>query len=68
MEAAGGKFLARSIPVAVREAGEFTRTVVIEWDSLETAQNAYAGDAYQKALKALDNGAIHEFRYQEAMS
>ena len=68
MEAAGGKFLARSVPIAVREAGEFMRTVVIEWDSLETAQSAYAGDAYQKALKALDGGAIREFRYLEAIS
>ena len=68
MEAAGWRFLARRIPVAVKEAGEFTRTVVIEWDSLETAQNAYDGDAYQKALEALDGGAIREFRYLEAMS
>ena len=37
MEAAGGKFLARSVPIAVKEAGEFTRAVVIEWDSLEAA-------------------------------
>ena len=27
IEAAGGKFLARGIPIAVKEAGEFTRTV-----------------------------------------
>ena len=66
IEAAGGKFLARGIPIAVKEAGEFTRTVVIAWDSLETAQNAYDGDAYQKALEALDGGAIREFRYLEA--
>ena len=67
MEAAGGKFLARSVPIAVREAGEFTRTVVIEWDSLEIAQNAYDGDAYQRALEALDGGAVREFRYLEAL-
>ena len=30
MEAAGGRFLARSIPVAVREAGEFTRADVMK--------------------------------------
>ena len=30
MEGAGGRFLARSIPVAVKEAGEFTRTVVTD--------------------------------------
>ena len=67
MEAAGGRLLARGMPIAVKEAGEFTRTVVIEWDSLEIAQNAYDGDAYQKALEALDGGAIREFRYLEAM-
>jgi uncharacterized protein (DUF1330 family) len=68
MAAAGGKFLARGVPVAVKEAGEFTRAVVIEWDSLEAAQNAYDGDAYQKALEALDGSAVREFRYLEAMS
>ena len=67
IEAAEENFL-RGIPIAVKEAGEFTRTVVIAWDSLETAQNAYDGDAYQKALKALDGGAIREFRYLEAIS
>ena len=68
MEAAGGRLLARGMPIAVKEAGEFTRTVVMEWDSLETAEKAYDGDAYQKALQALDGGAIREFRYLEAMS
>ena len=68
MEAAGGRLLARGMPIAVKEAGEFTRTVVMEWDSLETAETAYDGDAYQKALQALDGGAIREFRYLEASS
>ena len=40
----------------------------IEWDSLETAQNAYDWDAYQKAIEALDGGAVREFRYLEAVS
>ena len=62
MEAAGGRFLVRSTPIAIKEAGEFTRTVVIEFDSLETAQNAYDGDAYQKALEVLDGGAIRLVR------
>ena len=31
---AGAKFLARGLPVAVREAGEKTRTVAIEWENL----------------------------------
>ena len=66
MEAAGAKFLARGIPVAVKESGQKTRTVVIEWDSLDTAEKAYASEGYQEALAALDNGAIREFRYVEA--
>ena len=68
IEAAGGKFIARGVPLAIKEAGEFTRTVVIEWDSLEAAQDAYDGDAYQKALEALDGGAVREFRYLDAIS
>ena len=67
IKAAGGKFLARGMPVAVREAGESTRTVVIEWDSLDAANKGYDGDAYQKAITALDGGAVREFRYVEAI-
>ena len=63
IEAAGNKFLARSVPIAVRGAAEFMRNVVIEWDNIEVAQNAYDGDAYQKALEALDGGAVREFSY-----
>ena len=41
MMAAGGRILARGLPVAVKEAGEATRTVVIEWDSLEAAEKGF---------------------------
>ena len=67
MTAAGGRILARGMPVAVKEAGKATRTVVIEWDSLEAAENGYASDGYQAALTVLDGGAIREFRYIEAI-
>ena len=67
MMAAGGRILARGQPVAVKEAGEPTRTVVIEWDSLEAAEKGYSSDGYQAALTALDGGAIREFRYIEAV-
>ena len=67
MIAAGGRILARGMPVAVKEAGKATRTVVIEWDSLEAAEKGYASDGYQAALTALDGGAIREFRYIEAI-
>ncbi|MFP6705642.1 MAG: DUF1330 domain-containing protein [Alphaproteobacteria bacterium] len=67
MMAAGGRILARGMPVAVKEAGEATRTVVIEWTSLEAAEKGYASDGYQAALAALDGGAIREFRHVEAV-
>ena len=65
MTAAGGKILARGMPVDVREAGEKTRTVVIEWESLEAAHRGYESDGYQAALDALDGSAVREFRYIE---
>ena len=67
MAAAGGRILARGTPVALKEAGEATRTVVIEWDSLEAAEKGYSSRGYQAALTALDGGAIREFRYIEAV-
>ncbi len=67
MMATGGRILARGLPVAVKEAGEPTRTVVIEWDSLEAAEKGYSSDGYQAVLTALDGGAIREFRYIEAV-
>ena len=63
---AGGKFLARGMPVMTKESGEKTRTVVIEWESLQHAENGYNSDGYQEALRALDGAAIREFRYVEA--
>ena len=64
MEKAGAKFLARGLPVAVREEGP--RTVVIEWPSIEAADAGYNGPDYQAALEALDGSASREFRYVEA--
>ena len=66
IKGAGGKFLARGIPVMTKESGEKTRTVVLEWESLEHAENGYNSEGYQEALKALDGAAIREFRYVEA--
>ena len=67
MAAAGGRIIARGIPVAVKEAGEATRTVVIEWDNLDAAEKAYNSEGYQEALGVLDGGAVREFRYIEAI-
>ena len=64
---AGGRFLARGVPVVVKEEGEATRTVVVEWDSMEAAEAGYNSDGYQAAIAALDGGAVREFRYIEAV-
>ena len=59
---AGGTFLARGLPEQTYEAGERTRTVIIEFDSVEAARAAHDSPAYQEALAALDGGAIRDLR------
>lgn len=60
--AAGGTFLARGLPEQVYEAGEATRTVVIEFASVDAARAAHDSAAYQEALAALDDGALRDLR------
>ncbi len=62
LTAAGGTFLARGMPEQTYESGEATRTVLIEFDSVETARAAHDSPAYQEALAALDNGAVRDLR------
>ncbi|HEY1118678.1 MAG TPA: DUF1330 domain-containing protein [Acidimicrobiales bacterium] len=59
---AGGTFLARGMPERVYEAGEVTRTVVIEFGSVEQARAAHESPGYQAALAALDGGAVRDLR------
>jgi uncharacterized protein (DUF1330 family) len=59
---AGGTFIARGLPEHVYEAGESTRTVLIEFDSVEAATAAHDSPAYQEALVALDGGAVRDLR------
>lgn len=59
---AGGRFLARGLPEEVYEAGQRTRTVLIEFDSVDQAIAAHDGAAYQEALTALDGGAVRDLR------
>ncbi len=62
LRAAGGTFVARGLPEQAYEAGEKTRTVLIEFDSVEAARAAHDGEAYQAALAALDDGALRDLR------
>ena len=59
---AGGRFLARGNPEATFERGEKTRTVVIEFESVEAAVAAHVSEAYQEALRALGDGADRDLR------
>lgn len=57
MQASGGRFLVRGMPAKTYEAGMNQRTVVIEFDSLAKAVEAYEGPLYRKALDALGTDA-----------
>ena len=59
---AGGTFVARGLPEQTYESGEKTRTVLIEFDSVEAAWAAHDSPAYQEALAALDGGAVRDMR------
>jgi uncharacterized protein (DUF1330 family) len=60
--AAGGRFLARGNPEQVYELGEDTRTVLIEFPSVEAARAAHDTPAYAEALAALGDGAGRDIR------
>ena len=62
LEDAGGTYVARGLPEAVYEAGEMTRTVVIEFESVDAALAAHDSPAYQEALAALEGGAVRDMR------
>ena len=62
LEAAGGTFIARGLPEHVYEAGETTRTVLIEFESADAASAAHDSPGYQEALAALDGGAVRDLR------
>lgn len=62
LRAGGGRFLARGLPEQTYEAGEPTRTVVIEFPSVDAARAAHDSPAYQEALAALGGGAVRDLR------
>jgi uncharacterized protein (DUF1330 family) len=62
LRGAGGTFVARGLPDQTYEAGEGTRTVIIEFESVEAARAAHETPAYQEALAALDGGAVRDMR------
>ena len=68
LTAAGGKFLARGMPSVVKESGNMQRTVLIEFESLQAAMQAYESDAYQLAMKELvGNAVVRDIRIIEGV-
>jgi uncharacterized protein (DUF1330 family) len=61
----GGRFLVRGVAVYASGVGLQERTVVIEFDSLESAISTYKSDAYQAAIAALGNAVERDFRIVE---
>ena len=64
---AGGRFLARGEAVKAYENGLMQRTVIIEFDSLDSAVAAHDSSAYQEALAALGDGVEREIRIVEGV-
>jgi uncharacterized protein (DUF1330 family) len=58
LTAAGGRFVVRGMPAAVKEAGLMQRTVVVEFDDLQAALAAYDSPGYREALAALGTDAV----------
>lgn len=65
IQAGGGRFLARGMPVQTYEKGLNQRTVLIEFDSVAQAKAAHDSPAYQAALQALGNAAERDMRIIE---
>lgn len=65
LTAAGGRFVVRGMPAAVKEGGLMQRTVVVEFDSLQAALAAYDSPGYKTALAALGDAAERDIRIVE---
>jgi uncharacterized protein (DUF1330 family) len=65
IQAGGGRFIARGTPSRRYEAGLDQRTVVIEFDSVQSAIATYESPGYQAALKVLGGAAERDLRILE---
>lgn len=62
IQAAGGRFVVRGVPVKTFENGIAQRTVVVEFESVEKAIAAYESPAYQEALALLGDSTERDLR------
>lgn len=66
--AGGGSVLVFSMQPVVREAGVNQLTVLVEFPSLEVAQQVYDSEDYKVSLRALGDAAERDFRIVEALA
>jgi uncharacterized protein (DUF1330 family) len=65
IEAGGGKFLARGVPVKAYDAGVKERAVLIEFESVGRAIATFEGASYQAAAKLLVGAVERDVRIVE---
>ena len=65
VEAAGGRFIVKNMPVKVYEGGIDELTVVLEFESTAAAIATYESAAYQNALSILADAVEREVRIVE---
>lgn len=65
IEAGGGKFLARGVPVKAYDAGLKERAVLIEFESVEKAIATFDSARYQAAAKLLAGAVERDVRIVE---
>ena len=57
IEKYGGRFLVRGGRHDTKEGANYSRNVVVEFDSYDKALTAYESEEYKKALQLLEGGA-----------
>ena len=57
IEKFGGRFLVRGGRYETKEGADYSRNVVVEFDSYDKALTAYESEEYKKALQLLEGGA-----------
>ena len=57
IEKYGGRFLVRGGMHETKEGANYSRNVVVEFDSYDKALTAYESEEYKKALQLLEGGA-----------
>jgi uncharacterized protein (DUF1330 family) len=56
------------MPAKVKEGGKMQRTVLIEFESLQAALDAYDSPAYQEAMREFgDNAVVRDIRIIEGV-